>query len=488
MEWFDREKFSPDEHNNIGPYKEKFNKASSILQKNGYNKYFLFCIGNFDYTFICDNLGKHIIVKVVMVDNGKDLEGKVEEIKLMQDPLDLRKYTCLQGHKQEIQQTIESINKCMNFVNPTVKMFSKEDRSAIIEIGLKKLTTKEIKIKSKTKEAKKFLEKNGYSVMTFLNKGGFNFVFKCKNPRGEIIAAKVVVADDLKNLNREVKTNKRFQLMKKLDMEKYERVEKSIKLFKQREELYDKYINVPEVKLVSQEEKKAIIEVPLMKGDVYNEFKNLHRKDGAPIDYKEFKKISESVLKALKVFHDKGEVHFDIKPQNILVYQAQDKTRMYQIADFGLAGNADDYNRRKFRNISYTKQKGLDAMKYDNPELDNDHRKKRGTRAYMAPEMFGKDKLDDELAKRVDIYSLGITIFQLYIMERLYPHKVKMSEVKRIFKELQESNEFKPISKNDNTELLFLDFVKYLTVCEPQNRPTVDQALEHPFIQYFCED
>ena len=88
---------------------------------------------------------------------------------------------------------------------------------------------------------------------------------------------------------------------------------------------------------------------------------------------------SHQIISALEALHSNNIVHFDIKPQNILI----DQYGKAKLADFGLS---------RFIN-------------------EGSHsRAKRGTTCYMAPEMMNADNYDPY---KTDIWSLGVTIFQM---------------------------------------------------------------------------
>ena len=90
--------------------------------------------------------------------------------------------------------------------------------------------------------------------------------------------------------------------------------------------------------------------------------------------------IAAEVASALEYAHERNVVHRDIKPSNI-IYDA--KTDSVKVTDFGIAFLADD---------SKTKT-GLIL----------------GSPSYMSPEQVAGKKLDG----RSDLYSLGVTVFQL---------------------------------------------------------------------------
>lgn len=90
--------------------------------------------------------------------------------------------------------------------------------------------------------------------------------------------------------------------------------------------------------------------------------------------------IGKDICKGLQLCHRVGIIHRDIKPANIFVTAWGD----YKLGDFGIARMVD------------AGQKASTKM---------------GTRAYAAPEQFmsHQDKYDE----RVDIYSLGLTLYEL---------------------------------------------------------------------------
>lgn len=95
------------------------------------------------------------------------------------------------------------------------------------------------------------------------------------------------------------------------------------------------------------------------------------------------RKLIESSAMALGHMHEKGWVHKDIKPENILM----SKSSEVKIIDFGLAVPV---------------AKGIGKM-FGKPKTI------QGTRSYIAPETIKKLPLD----QTADIYSLGITIFEV---------------------------------------------------------------------------
>lgn len=95
--------------------------------------------------------------------------------------------------------------------------------------------------------------------------------------------------------------------------------------------------------------------------------------------------IVPQICDALQYAHDRGVVHRDVKPENVLI--ARDGR--VKIADFGLAKLAD----REIGDVSLT---GASQV--------------MGTLHYMAPEQWERPK---EVDHRADIYSLGVVFYEM---------------------------------------------------------------------------
>jgi len=94
------------------------------------------------------------------------------------------------------------------------------------------------------------------------------------------------------------------------------------------------------------------------------------------------KRIILQVCEALKYVHERGLIHLDMKPENVLV--AEDG--LTKIIDFALAERPGSFMGRLLS-----------------------RRRIAGTRPYIAPETIRRKKPDI----RTDIYSLGITIYEM---------------------------------------------------------------------------
>lgn len=109
-------------------------------------------------------------------------------------------------------------------------------------------------------------------------------------------------------------------------------------------------------------------------------------------------KIAIDIAKGLEFIHSKDYIHFDLKPDNILVTQLHKDMPIAKIGDFGCA-----------------KKMPVEAMG-----------KAPGTKVYMAPELAEDSHKDKKpthkrlLDQKVDIYSFGILLYNMFSSECAY--------------------------------------------------------------------
>ncbi|MDP0501811.1 MAG: serine/threonine-protein kinase [Verrucomicrobiota bacterium JB022] len=122
------------------------------------------------------------------------------------------------------------------------------------------------------------------------------------------------------------------------------------------------------------------------------------------------------VCHAIQHAHQKGIIHGDIKPSNIMIAQ-HDGVAQPKVIDFGIARAAEA--RRGERQTLSTSALWI------------------GTPAYMSPEQVEVGELDVDT--RSDIYSLGVLLFQLLTgrtpLEGRLPEEAGLEEVRRALRE-----------------------------------------------------
>lgn len=114
--------------------------------------------------------------------------------------------------------------------------------------------------------------------------------------------------------------------------------------------------------------------------------------------------IFEQIVSAVEYVHQKGLIHRDLKPSNIFFSMEGE----VKIGDFGLVTGIED------RVLSCTNDKKITK------EDEEMHTQAVGTQIYMSPEQLGGLNYNF----KVDIYSLGVILFELLVpfytaMERI---------------------------------------------------------------------
>jgi PAS domain S-box-containing protein len=111
----------------------------------------------------------------------------------------------------------------------------------------------------------------------------------------------------------------------------------------------------------------------------------LDRTLGAPLDIRRFLTLAVGITAALGKVHERGLVHKDIKPANIL---ADDRTGEVRLTGFGIASRLPRQRQPP-----------------QPPETI------AGTFAYMAPEQTGR--MNRSIDSRSDLYALGVTFYEM---------------------------------------------------------------------------
>src|SRR5579872_3733575 len=111
----------------------------------------------------------------------------------------------------------------------------------------------------------------------------------------------------------------------------------------------------------------------------------LHRLLGSPMGLPKFLRLAETLTAALRGLHERDLIHKDINPANVLV---NDSTNEVWLTGFGVASLLP-----------------RERQTLTPPEFI------AGTLPYMAPEQTGR--MNRSIDSRSDLYSLGITFYQM---------------------------------------------------------------------------
>ena len=165
--------------------------------------------------------------------------------------------------------------------------------------------------------------------------------------------------------------------------------------------------------------------------------------------------ITKQILDGLLYIHQSKIIHMDIKQQNILI----DENFNVKIADFSVS-------------FSYEKFKENDKI---NLPLS-------GTSLYMSPEVLLKSQIDYEDCSKIDMFSLGVVLFNLAFEK--FPYELDYS-YKRNFSLIVEKIKKQEliIPEKKYFSALFKKFLGNLLEKNIKNRLSVYEALEDPWIK-----
>jgi serine/threonine protein kinase len=161
----------------------------------------------------------------------------------------------------------------------------------------------------------------------------------------------------------------------------------------------------------------------------------------------EVRKHTKSMLVGLKHIHDRGFVHCDLKPDNVLLVPTADGFEV-KIADFGLAKRA------------YTS--------CETPSL-------RGTPCYLAPEcvIYGVQEAFS------DIWALGCTVLEMLTGKLPWPTMSGSEEVEDVISQIGSGS---VPNIPDKISKAAQDFLRCCFEINHMDRMTADELLDHPFL------
>ncbi|CAM0882976.1 unnamed protein product [Alopecurus aequalis] len=222
----------------------------------------------------------------------------------------------------------------------------------------------------------------------------------------------------------------------------------------------------------------------LLRANLY-EFQKYNHESGGEVyfTFPRIQAVARQCLEALVYLHDLRIIHCDLKPENILI---------------------KSYSRCEIKVIDL----GSSCFLTDNLSLYVQ------SRSYRAPEVI----LGLPYDQRIDIWSLGCILAELYTGEVLFPNESVSTmlagmigiigpidmEMIALGQEAQKyfTDDYDLFTKNEETDQLeylvpeksslrrhlrcpdpqFVDFLSYLLEINPRKRPTASEALEHPWL------
>lgn len=278
-----------------------------------------------------------------------------------------------------------------------------------------------------------------YEKIELLGRGGSSKVYKVRDSGNKIYALKRVVFDEFDDSSVDGFKGE-IELLKKLENQR--RV----------------------VKLVDYEMEHGVLYLIMECGD-HDLSQILNERAGMSLDIEFVRYHAREMLRCVKVVHDSGIVHSDLKPANFVFVKG-----ILKIIDFGIANAVPDHTVNIYRETQI------------------------GTPNYMAPEALiamnyanGEEKLQQQnrwkVGKPSDIWSCGCIIYQMIYGRPPYGGfqgqnrllAIMNPDVKIIFSDKTSNEETIPRSA--------LDVMKTCLIRNPEKRCTVDEVLESSFLK-----
>ena len=159
--------------------------------------------------------------------------------------------------------------------------------------------------------------------------------------------------------------------------------------------------------------------------------------------------ITYQILKSLRYINLCKIVHFDLKPENIVV----DELLNFKIIDFSVS---------------------LDYRNKDSKKIKLPY---RGTKYYIPPEVDKRNIINIKELNKIDLYSLGVTLYKLAFDD--YPYDINYEESKNYANIKKEGLKDKQYHYSSH----FLDFLNKLLEKDINKRININEALNHPWIK-----
>ena len=159
--------------------------------------------------------------------------------------------------------------------------------------------------------------------------------------------------------------------------------------------------------------------------------------------------ITYNILKGLKYINLCKIAHFDLKPENIVV----DELLNFKIIDFSVSL---DYRNKESKKIK---------LPY------------RGTKHYIPPEVDKRNIINTKELNKIDLYSLGVTLYKLAFDD--YPYDLNYEESKQYENIKKEGLKDKQYHYSSH----FLDFLNKLLEKDINKRININEALNHYWVK-----
>ena len=179
--------------------------------------------------------------------------------------------------------------------------------------------------------------------------------------------------------------------------------------------------------------------------------------------------LSYEIIKGLESLDRKEYYHFDIKPDNLLIFR-------------GLIPKISDFSLLRAKNQLKEKDKKVEISKNEF-EKDEKVRIPGGTPGYLSPEYYQDNYISSEVVKKQDYFALGAVIFKLKFGEDLirgqkYPNDITTSNY--LIDLIQRGIDL--IKSKEFLDKDFKDFLCSLIKYKPEERPDFEEIYRNKWL------
>jgi serine/threonine protein kinase len=321
-------------------------------------------------------------------------------------------------------------------------------------------------------------------IIKQIGKGSFSNVFLCSDDKEEYFIIKEININELIKKYKRKNNKNTISPSKERDKERDKECDKEHDYYYNRlEEMIESEIEIllkldhlNIIKFYGYTKKRGVYYLRMEYcngGDVYEYLKNKSLQNDKNIERNCFGGFSDEFMQnfirqtsnGLKYIHDKNIIHRDIKLHNILMHKTQNGIE-FKISDFGFACyDLSDLSNEKNEKVQ--------------TNLSKKYFKLSGTPYYMAPEIilnmkkmenitsYKKNKISDLYFydKRIDIWSLGICIYELIFNLLPFSNINNIKELEKfysmsIIQEIMDKKINKKIFLNENIKALLLGMLQ----------------------------
>ncbi|KAM0260307.1 hypothetical protein ACHAQJ_002872 [Trichoderma viride] len=195
-----------------------------------------------------------------------------------------------------------------------------------------------------------------------------------------------------------------------------------------------------------------------------------HIADEGPFEEVESRTMAQQLLSALAYLHRNNITHRDVKPDNILINSLNPLD--VKLTDFGLSKMVDT-EQTFLRTFCGTLLYCAPEVYTEYAEYDDKGIRSRGKRSRRVP--------GQRYSHAVDIWSLGGVIFYSMTGQPPYPVKSGISYSELLHKIMTTMLDIRPLDQQAISES-GIDFLCRMLQRRPENRATVEELDEHPWI------